>query len=293
MLNSADCLCFLLKKETGAVYTRKDINDKLAMFTDLEKHNNGTALFQTACGKVGILVDPRSVDWDTMNRRTRAKLAMQKLTNERIYGQAVTDDMLRHSRALPAAEKTAAVNVDLNIGDTILTGRFKNSPKVVKSFGVDDKNQPTVNGRPALNFRIKKLMPVETKEGSMTSPMGSYGFTRLRNVRVALDKIAVSQGLYNAVVKGRLARQIAGYGTNPSRTVDMGRLGEGMKKYILRNRDASTLKAVMSGPVSGQGSYKGLMRNANIRSAAARNVNRLTSEAMADVPWYMRPYNVA
>jgi len=127
----------------------------------------------------------------------------------------------------------------------------------------------------------------------MTSPTGSYGFTRLRSVRVALDKIAVSQGLYNAAVKSRLARQIAGYGTNPSRTVDMGRLGEGMKKYILRNRDASTLKAVMSGPVSGQGSYKGLMRNANIRSAAARNVNRLTSEAMADVPWYMRPYNVA
>lgn len=206
---------FFIKKETGTVCTRKDVNDKLALFIDLEK------------------------------------------------------------------------------GDTILTGRFKNSPKTVKSFGTDDKNQPTVNGRPVLNFRIKKLMPVETKESSMTLPIGSYVFTRLRSVRVELDKMAVSQGLYNAAVKSRLARQIAGYGTNPSRTVDLGRLGEGMKRYILRNRDVSTLKAVTSGPVSGRGSYKGLMRNANIRSAAARNMNRLTSEAMADVPWYMRPYNVA
>lgn len=62
-------------------------------------------------------------------------------------------------------EKIAMV-LDLKKGDTILTGRFKNHPEEVKSFGVDAKNQPTINDRTALNFRIKKLMPTneEPKE---------------------------------------------------------------------------------------------------------------------------------
>lgn len=51
------------------------------------------------------------------------------------------------------------MNLDINIGDTILTGRFKNKRVVVKEFGVDAKGQPTVNGRPILKFRIEKLMP--------------------------------------------------------------------------------------------------------------------------------------
>ena len=59
--------------------------------------------------------------------------------------------------------KIAELSLDIDIGDTILTGRFKNSPKVVKEFGTDDKGQPTINGRKALAFRIKKLMPGKDK----------------------------------------------------------------------------------------------------------------------------------
>ena len=56
-------------------------------------------------------------------------------------------------------EKKAGLELDIEIGDTILTGRFKNSPKVVKSFGTDSKGQPTVNGMKLLACRIEKLMP--------------------------------------------------------------------------------------------------------------------------------------
>ena len=48
------------------------------------------------------------------------------------------------------------MNIDINIGDTILTGRFKNKRVVVKEFGTDEKGQPTINGRPMLKFRIGK-----------------------------------------------------------------------------------------------------------------------------------------
>jgi hypothetical protein len=56
------------------------------------------------------------------------------------------------------------MNIDLEIGDTILTGRFKNKPVVVKAFGTDEKGQPTINGRPALKFRIKKLMANQNEQ---------------------------------------------------------------------------------------------------------------------------------
>ena len=54
---------------------------------------------------------------------------------------------------------TEKYEIDLEVGDTILRGKFKNKPVVVKSFGTDDKGQPTVNGKKMLSFRIKKLMP--------------------------------------------------------------------------------------------------------------------------------------
>ncbi len=49
--------------------------------------------------------------------------------------------------------------IDLEVGDTILRGKFKNKPVVVKDIGTDEHGQPTVNGKKMLSFRIKKLMP--------------------------------------------------------------------------------------------------------------------------------------
>tara|TARA_B100000579_G_scaffold301787_1_gene251707 strand:+ start:146 stop:322 length:177 start_codon:yes stop_codon:yes gene_type:complete len=56
-----------------------------------------------------------------------------------------------------------SVNIDLQVGDTILTGRFKNKREIVKTIGVDKLGQPTVNGKPMLKFRIEKAMPKEKK----------------------------------------------------------------------------------------------------------------------------------
>jgi len=52
-----------------------------------------------------------------------------------------------------------AIDLDIEEGDIILTGRFKNKRTVVKQIGVDELGQPTINGMKALNFRIEKLMP--------------------------------------------------------------------------------------------------------------------------------------
>ena len=53
------------------------------------------------------------------------------------------------------------MELDLEVGDVILTGRFKNKRTTVKEIGVDENGQPTINGRSALKFKIEKLMPKE------------------------------------------------------------------------------------------------------------------------------------
>ena len=55
------------------------------------------------------------------------------------------------------------IKLDIKKGDVLLGGRFKNKRIIVKDIGVDENGQPTINGRPALNFRIEKLMPDEKK----------------------------------------------------------------------------------------------------------------------------------
>jgi len=52
-----------------------------------------------------------------------------------------------------------ALALDLEVGDIILTGRFKNKRTVVKKIGTDKLGQPTINGMKVLSFRIEKLMP--------------------------------------------------------------------------------------------------------------------------------------
>jgi hypothetical protein len=57
--------------------------------------------------------------------------------------------------------------IDLNIGDVILTGKWKNVREIVEKFGTNDVGQPTVNGKSLLNLRIEKLLP-NSKKSSET-----------------------------------------------------------------------------------------------------------------------------
>ena len=54
-----------------------------------------------------------------------------------------------------------AITLDVEIGDVIMTGKFKNRRTIVKNIGTDELGQPTVNGMKVAKFRIEKLMPKE------------------------------------------------------------------------------------------------------------------------------------
>ena len=80
------------------------------------------------------------------------------------------------------------MNLDINIGDTILTGRFKNKRVVVKEFGTDDKGQPTINGRPILKFRIEKLMPPKEDKKSNKKDINIFDGAIKEYIDKVIDK---------------------------------------------------------------------------------------------------------
>jgi len=48
------------------------------------------------------------------------------------------------------------ITIPVEIGDIILTGKFKNKSTEIKSIGKDEHGMPTINGRKVVTFRIKK-----------------------------------------------------------------------------------------------------------------------------------------
>jgi len=46
--------------------------------------------------------------------------------------------------------------IDVEVGDEILTGKFKNKRVTIKSIEKNDRGEPTINGRNILNFRYSK-----------------------------------------------------------------------------------------------------------------------------------------
>ena len=53
-------------------------------------------------------------------------------------------------------KKNEDINIPVKIGDTILTGRFKNKKVVVKSIDKDEHGMPTINGKKITTFRVLK-----------------------------------------------------------------------------------------------------------------------------------------
>ncbi len=54
-------------------------------------------------------------------------------------------------------ESIQGIYVPLKVGDIIYTGRFKNKKTTVKTIGVDEYGMPTINGKRACTFRLKKI----------------------------------------------------------------------------------------------------------------------------------------
>ena len=78
----------------------------------------------------------------------------------------------RGKSAPPVAE---AISLDIDVGDIVLGGKYKNKRMVVKDIGVDELGQPTINGKPILKFRIEKHLPDEKKSAKTREQESKQG----------------------------------------------------------------------------------------------------------------------
>jgi hypothetical protein len=56
---------------------------------------------------------------------------------------------------------TEKIELDIEVGDTILGGRFKNKRILVKTIDYNERNEPLINGKPLMKYR---LIPKEEEE---------------------------------------------------------------------------------------------------------------------------------
>lgn len=126
------------------------------------------------------------------------------------------------------------IKLDINIGDTILVGRFKNKRIEVKEFGIDEHGLPTINGKSILKIRIEKLMKTkkQIKEATMSlndledyfyenedairDNMETYGFelrdiSKIRNYMDFASVLGVDSRDVKDVDLGEYASMLAGF----------------------------------------------------------------------------------
>ena len=116
-----------------------------------DKNHDGWRWNDTPIFEEGEIVDPlakMSIAWDD------GSLDVSKEWDR--HQKIKKEDLLRMVKnRINEAKK--GVNIDLEKGDEILTGRFKNRKDKVKKIGKNKENQPTVNDKPMLKFKVPKL----------------------------------------------------------------------------------------------------------------------------------------
>ena len=78
---------------------------------------------------------------------------------------------------------TEAIKIDVEVGDTILAGRFKNKKVKVKSIGKDEHGMPTINGKKVVNFRIPKKVDEMALVGGDGVIQGSSKVSKVKKMK--------------------------------------------------------------------------------------------------------------
>ena len=97
-------------------------------------------------------------DIDFKKALKKLKIPNKLLTNKNALVKYLTSNPQMMSQLLRLATEDVNENVDLpiEVGDTVMMGRFKNKKVKVKSIDWNEKGDLLINGRPALKFRIVK-----------------------------------------------------------------------------------------------------------------------------------------
>ena len=116
---------------------------------------------QTSTNQVDIYTSDAYTKWFTHVTRKAAMVGyqlVQGLESRKDTKQAALSSQSGDKQSQEEYENSLqeAIKLPVEIGDTILTGRFKNKRVVVKSIGKDEHGMPTINGKKVVTFRLMK-----------------------------------------------------------------------------------------------------------------------------------------
>jgi Zn finger protein HypA/HybF involved in hydrogenase expression len=116
---------------------------------------------QTATNQVDIYSSDAYSKWFTHVTRKAAMVGyelVKGLDTTKDTKDASLDSQKGDKKSQDEYEASLNENIVLpiKVGDTIMTGRFKNKKTVVKSIGKDEHGMPTINGRKVVTFRMVK-----------------------------------------------------------------------------------------------------------------------------------------
>jgi hypothetical protein len=123
------------------------------------------------------------------------------------------------------------IKLDVEIGDTVLMGKFKNKKTVVKSIGKDDHGMPTINGKKVATFRIIKRVNIFNNESIINEiPMGdlekidTYADKQLN----PMDVVITDKHFFDRLSDPRNGKEISA----AELTGFFKRLGKNKKKFV-------------------------------------------------------------
>jgi len=107
----------------------------------------------------------KQIDFETIKiDNTKGLVTLRILAPKKLFGQEtpVTFKTLRRGPFLKtdtSKKVSEDINIDLDVGDTVLMGKFKNKKVVVKDIEWNEKGDLLINGRPATKWRMHKKAP--------------------------------------------------------------------------------------------------------------------------------------
>jgi hypothetical protein len=123
------------------------------------------------------------------------------------------------------------IKLDVEIGDTVLMGKFKNKKVVVKSIGKDEHGMPTINGKKVATFRIIKRVNIFNNESTINEiPMGdlekidTYADKQLN----PMDVVITDKHFFDRLSDPRNGKEISA----AELTGFFKRLGKNKKKFV-------------------------------------------------------------
>ena len=190
--------------------------DNLSLSDIAKKHNVS----------IGELTDEFKKGYKVEREHTSDTTVAKEIALDHLF-----EDPKYYTKLASIEKVNEEIKLDVEIGDTILMGKFKNKKVIVKSIGKDEHGMPTINGKKVATFRIIKKVNIFNNESTINEiPMGdlekidTYADKQLN----PMDVVITDKHFFDRLTDPRNGKEISA----AELTGFFKRLGKNKKKFV-------------------------------------------------------------